>query len=105
MRAVDALVGPPAAIRRALLHRKTFGGRTRRDVEFGGAHAGAGQSGHCEESDHQSKMPYVALRHGLSDAAVCYRHSTLVISYALAPPGAITSTVVPFFLPISARAS
>ena len=34
-----------------------------------------------------------------------YRHSTLVISYALAPPGATTSTEVPFFFPISARAS
>src|SRR5258708_8374836 len=40
--------------------------------------------------------------HGIgSGVTACYRHSTLVISYALAPPGAITSTVAPFFLPIS----
>src|SRR5258708_925167 len=34
-----------------------------------------------------------------------YRHSTFTTSKALAPPGVTTSTLAPFFLPTSARAS
>src|ERR1700732_1658985 len=33
-----------------------------------------------------------------------YFHSSLTISYALAPPGVTTSTCAPFFLPTRARA-
>ena len=76
-RAVDTAVGPPAAIRRSLLHRDVFGGLARRNLEFGGADAGAG---HCKESDRQCELPHVTPRNCLSDVAVSYRHSTLVIS-------------------------
>src|SRR3954468_13886395 len=34
--------------------------------------------------------------HPVGNDGMIYRYSTLVISYALAPPGATTSTLVPF---------
>src|SRR3954452_4033743 len=55
---------------------------------------------------HGAKIaPLPTLRSTAGPREQRYRHSTLVISYAFAPPGATTSTDVPFFFPISARAS
>src|SRR5712671_279672 len=61
-RAVHAIVGPPAAIRRALLDRDIFRRPSRRDFDFGGGGGSAGKCHYRQDSDRETKMPHAALR-------------------------------------------
>lgn len=84
--AIDAAVGPPAAVRRSFLERDIAGGLAWRDFDLGGE-CGRERQGQREKGDAETAMPHAVpwagmLAAALDDAAadVAYRHSTLVIS-------------------------